>query len=792
MPGLAKSEPPVSENSETPGPAGIAIADIPQRIERDQRVLEEIIARSSNFDNQQVHKAQLDTIKNYSSELVRQLSPQGMRQLTLSGLEAQEKHLNFLSKQLEAWQADLDALTKPVSEDAATIAMLRSDWRITNERESENLVPAMQERIKTLMAALQRADRSVSGPLANLLRWSYEVGQTKSQISRGLGMVKQRIDTIDRGLLRIDSETLFKALREPNISRDDAGKALSNGLTAELQFIQEYDRVYENRSNAVIVLSLLLLPFFLWLSKQAKASLLTANGLDQYRQTLTRPVSAWLLLTIMCLVMLQINGPVLRLKLLLMLAWLPIMRLLSGHLKESVGRWIYLSAALFLINLVSQALSGNPLLYRIMLLVNDCLILIALAVLLRMTIRRLQRARSPLLLALQALSATGMALLAVAILANVIGNVTLASMLTDALLNSAYLGLFLFAFGNVIRAFSRFLLRSPIQKLKSQTNHASGLVQVASRLFNLALIVLWIHGTLVSFRLLRPLQEAFFAFTSFSLGAGSISVTIGGIMLFVISVYLSFWIAKTLRGVLSEDILPNIDLPRGVANSVSSLSYYAVLLFGLMLALVAAGFQMSQLTIVLGALSVGIGLGLQDVVKNFVSGLILMVERPVQPGDIAEVSGTVGKVRDIGMRSTTLTTFDGADVIVPNGMLLSEKMINWTLSSDKRRIEIALGVAYGTDPQRVLDLLLQVAEAAKGVARVPSPTVVFSGFGQSTLDFSVRAWTDNYDDAVFVRSALAVDIHSALVKAGISIPYPQRDLHIKSIAPEALKPIPGV
>jgi small-conductance mechanosensitive channel len=288
------------------------------------------------------------------------------------------------------------------------------------------------------------------------------------------------------------------------------------------------------------------------------------------------------------------------------------------------------------------------------------------------------------------------------------------------------------------------------------------------------------------------MREALSALGSVSFGFGNVSVTIGGIVVFLISVYLSFWLAKTLRGVLSEDILPNMNLPRGVANSISSLSYYALLIFGLMVALAAAGFHISQLAIVLGALSVGIGLGLQDVVKNFVSGLILMVERPVQPGDIAEVSGTIGKVRDIGMRATTLTTFEGADVIVPNGMLLSEKMINWTLSSDKRRIEISLGVTYGTEPQRVLDLLMQVAEAAKGVARSPSPTVVFSGFGQSTLDFSVRAWTDNYDDAVFVRSALAVDIHSALVKAGISIPYPQRDLHIKSISPEALKPASGV
>jgi small-conductance mechanosensitive channel len=118
-------------------------------------------------------------------------------------------------------------------------------------------------------------------------------------------------------------------------------------------------------------------------------------------------------------------------------------------------------------------------------------------------------------------------------------------------------------------------------------------------------------------------------------------------------------------------------------------------------------------------------------------------------------------------------------------MLLSEKMINWTLSSDQRRIDIAVGVAYGSDPQRVLDVLMQAATSAEGVAHEPSPTVVFSGFGESALEFSVRAWTDHYDNAIFVRSAMAVKIHAALAEAGMAIPFPQRDLHIVSVAPDA-------
>ena len=181
------------------------------------------------------------------------------------------------------------------------------------------------------------------------------------------------------------------------------------------------------------------------------------------------------------------------------------------------------------------------------------------------------------------------------------------------------------------------------------------------------------------------------------------------------------------------------------------------------MALAAAGFEVSQLAIVVGALGVGIGLGLQSVVNNFVSGLILMFERPIQPGDVVEVGGTSGKVREIGMRATTLSTFEGADVVVPNGMLLNEKLINWTLSDMDRRIDVNVGVAYGTDPRKVLDLLMEVAVVHAPASRPqPAPTVLFVGFGASSLDFGIRAWTNNFGDWVKIRSDLDVRVYDAL------------------------------
>ena len=168
-------------------------------------------------------------------------------------------------------------------------------------------------------------------------------------------------------------------------------------------------------------------------------------------------------------------------------------------------------------------------------------------------------------------------------------------------------------------------------------------------------------------------------------------------------------------------------------------------------------------------------------VNNFVSGLILMLERPLQPGDAVDVGGTTGHVREIGMRATTIRTYEGADVIVPNGMLLSEKLTNWTLRDFSRRIGIDLGVGCDADPEQVLALLLKVVRETPGVASLPEADVTFNGFGDSALRFSVHAWTHDIEQGGAIRSQLLVRIHGALREAGIEVPFPQQDLRLRSI-----------
>jgi potassium-dependent mechanosensitive channel len=181
-----------------------------------------------------------------------------------------------------------------------------------------------------------------------------------------------------------------------------------------------------------------------------------------------------------------------------------------------------------------------------------------------------------------------------------------------------------------------------------------------------------------------------------------------------------------------------------------------------------------------GSLGVGVGFGLQNIVNNLVSGLILLFERPIRVGDIVEMKGQAGVVKRIGARSSTIQTGEDAEVIVPNRNLISNEVINWTLSSVRRRVDIPVGVAYGTDRERVLSLLIEVTAAHSGVTRNPKPESYFVSFGDSALNFELRFWTYQ-EDWFRLKSDVAVGVTKALREAHIEIPFPQREVHIHSV-----------
>src|SRR4030095_8735240 len=200
----------------------------------------------------------------------------------------------------------------------------------------------------------------------------------------------------------------------------------------------------------------------------------------------------------------------------------------------------------------------------------------------------------------------------------------------------------------------------------------------------------------------------------------------------------------------------------GQSYAVSSLLNYTILAVGFFLALALLGMDLTKMTVLAGAFGVGIGFGLQSVVNNFVSGLILLFERPVHLGDIVEGGNISGEVSSIGIRASTLRTWQGAEVIVPNAQLVTSPVTNWTLSDRTRRIDLPVGVDYGSAPDKVVDVLEAVARAHPLIMPTPPPLAVFKSFGDSSINFELRAWTNRFERWPVIQTELAGAIYAAL------------------------------
>jgi potassium efflux system protein len=228
-------------------------------------------------------------------------------------------------------------------------------------------------------------------------------------------------------------------------------------------------------------------------------------------------------------------------------------------------------------------------------------------------------------------------------------------------------------------------------------------------------------------------------------------------------------------------------LDRGGSYAMTTLAQYVIILIGGLTAFGAMGMTWSKLQWFAAAISLGIGFGLQEIVSNFVSGLIVLFERPIRPGDVVTVGDISGTVSKIKIRATTITDWDRKELIVPNREFVTGRLINWTLTDPVTRVVFKIGAAYGTDPEKVRDVLLEIAQKTPNVLADPAPSVVFQQFGDSSLDFNLRVFVPHIDYLISTRNNIQYAIDKAFKKEGIQIPFPQRDLHIKSMPPEFFK-----
>ncbi|PKP06326.1 MAG: mechanosensitive ion channel protein MscS [Bacteroidetes bacterium HGW-Bacteroidetes-5] len=261
---------------------------------------------------------------------------------------------------------------------------------------------------------------------------------------------------------------------------------------------------------------------------------------------------------------------------------------------------------------------------------------------------------------------------------------------------------------------------------------------------------------------------------------GSNEFTIKTFLLLSISFFLLFFFSGKLKRLLVKVVFPRYNVDIGVSESIATIIKYLLLIVGIVIIFQTTGIDLSALGLLVGALGVGIGFGLQGITNNFISGIIILFERPIKVGDRIEVEGLTGNIVEINARASTIITNDNITVIVPNSDFINKQVINWSHNNKNIRLNIPIGVSYKEEPQVVTEILMGIAKLHPGVLEEPPPYVRFDEFGDSSLKFTLQIWTLEYiDRPSIIKSDIYYEVFRIFKEKNIEIPYPQRDIHIK-------------
>lgn len=335
---------------------------------------------------------------------------------------------------------------------------------------------------------------------------------------------------------------------------------------------------------------------------------------------------------------------------------------------------------------------------------------------------------------------------------------------------------------HMIRGFLEWLFHSYfLRKSATQKNNSDAAIRKAARLIDIAICgLVLLPAILMIWGVYDSLEGATKVFLEFGFNVGSQKISIGLVYALAGIIYGTFLISWVLQKLIINQVLVKRHMEKGVRYSIARLVHYVTMLAGFLVLVSILGVDITKLTIILSALGVGIGFGLQSIVNDFISGLILLFEGPVRVGDTIELADKWAEIKKIGLRSTTVKTFDEADVIIPNSDLISKQVTNWTLGNRRVRIKIPVGVAYGSNITLVMKTLADCSKDHEMVNDFPPPQILFMSFGESSLDFELRVWVTDADHKLEVVSELHQEIDQRFREAEIEIAFPQRDLHLRS------------
>jgi small-conductance mechanosensitive channel len=753
----------------TPPPAAVPLANVVTESLSDSNRLQEI---QSELASDQTAATAAENLPALRQEIDRREAEDATllgSSPTLSTLRTARTSWQMLATVLDASK---DALTRRISDLDATITELgqmKAKWDATLASATTSAAPPeILARIKTVIAAIGQGTKAAASARSKVLSTQNLVAGQDARIEAARSSLKKAQASATTLLFTRDSEPLWNLAAGASVS---AAKSKASQYSSEIPELRDY--VTQKRTtlclHLLIYVALALLLF--WVRKAVRAGLTDDPGRPSSIEVFEAPLAMAALLALLLSDWLYPLAPRLFTAGLGMLALIPAVVILRRLIEAALFPILYAMVASCLVDQLRMIAADTPgparLLFLGQLLAGSGFLLWLLLS------RQLYRgSESSLLLerVLRIYSRIALAILFVAAAANVLGYTHLAYVMGNGMLEGSYLAVILYA---VVRVFDGLILGvlrvRPISLLRMVRRHAALLARNLSTLVRLVAFFIWLWETLEIFSVRTPAWNGLSSVLGYAVNFGMVQFSIGPILRFGITIWVTLLLSRLIRFVLEEEVYPVLKLGRGVPYAASTLVHYVVLIVGVFVALAAMGIDLSKYSVLAGALGVGLGFGLQNIMNNFVSGIILLFERPIKVGDMIQVDTNLGTVQSIGIRASVIRVANGSEIIMPNGNLISNQVTNWSFSNRQRMIQIPVAVGGQADPQKVIALLVETAQAHPLVLKDPAPQVLMTTFTAAALNFEVRAWTNSQDLWMQIQSELFLSISAALRRENIAL-----------------------
>jgi small-conductance mechanosensitive channel len=673
---------------------------------------------------------------------------------------------------LSAWNNELTRSGISLDEELTRLEEQNKVWQLTLQSVQQGgTAPEILQRVKDVTDSIERTQRAVTSRRAQVLSLQGRISDDAGRIRKMLTLIEQAEARVLKGALSQNSPPIWSLMSG---SQEELAKNTGQSFLAQLRALTSFAQraPFTFLIHALIILVLAV--GLHWFGRQVRKWSEKEPSLQAVAPIYDLPVSTALALSFLATRwLLYSQAPRLLVAITGAVALIPTALILRRLLERNLVPILNAMVVMYFVDQLRQICASVPLLARLLLLGQTLGAILFLIWLIRGRLPAITSDKTSKRLSRVTAAAVwlGLIVLSTSLLSNILGYVNLANLLTSTFLLSVYFAALLYVAILIVGGLITIaLLVGPLASLRGIQLHRPIFHRRLLGAIKFLALLLFLDVLLNFLGLRTPLIQNIGTILQANLTVGSLNVSLGHILGFVATIWASFLFAKFLRFLLEEDVYQHFQLARGTPQAISTMVQYAVLVVGFLIAMQVLGVDLNKLTILMGAFTVGVGFGLQNIINNFVSGLILLFERPIKVGDVIDVGGTVGEVRHIGIRATVIRTPDGSEVIVPNGTLISNQVTNWTFSDQQRAIEIPVTVVRGTAPHRVVELLKTVAANHPGVAKEPQPQSHVLNFSSGAVTFQLRAWTNRYEDWVQVRSDLAVAVDEALSRESIGIP----------------------